>query len=214
MIKTPRGRVVVRVVTGLACFISLATGALTALAQGAPSWTAPRTPDGRPDLQGVWTNTSLTTLERGSQFKGATLTSEEAEAIARRTAERTAAGARPTDPTTGAPPKGRDVGGYNNVYIDSGSRMAVVKGEIRTSWVVDPPDGRLPYTAEGREIYEADLMKRRTTFDGPEIRPLGERCVVGYGSTAGPPMMNVLYNNNYQIVQTPEHVVIFGGDES
>ncbi len=175
---------------------------------GTPGWAVPRTTDGRPDLQGVWTNTSLTTLERGAQFKTATLTPEEAETIARRSAERTAAGARPTDPSSGAPPRGQGVGGYNNVYIDSGSRMATVRGEVRTAWVVDPPDGRLPYTADGRKIYEADLMKRRNTFDGPEIRPLGERCVVGYGSTAGPPMINVLYNNNYQIVQTPDAVMI------
>jgi hypothetical protein len=208
MIKMLRTATIARAMTALACLMSVATGGLSAHAQGASSWTVPRTPDGRPDLQGVWTNTSLTTLERGPQFKGATLTPEEADTIASRTAERTAAGARPTDPTSGAPPKGRDVGGYNNVYIDSGSRMAVVKGEIRTSWVVDPADGRLPYTPEGRAIYEADLTRRRTTFDGPEIRPLGERCVVGFGSTGGPPMINVLYNNHYQIVQTPEHVVI------
>ncbi|MCR5875068.1 hypothetical protein LRS10_13280 [Phenylobacterium sp. J426] len=73
---------------------------------------------------------------------------------------------------------------------------------------MDPADGRLPYTAQGRRLYEATLQKARNTFDGPESRPLGERCILGFGSTAGPPMLNVLYNNHYQIQQTPDHVVI------
>jgi len=181
---------------------------LPAFAEIPAGWRAPRTPDGRPDLQGVWTNTSLTTLERPSQFSALIVAPAEAEALARRTAERTEAGRRPTDPSIGAPPAGRDVGGYNNFYIDSGSRLAMIDGQYRSSWVVEPADGRLPYTEQGRRIYQQDLARRRTTFDGPEIRPLGERCVVGFGSTAGPPMMNVLYNNTYQIVQTPEAVVI------
>lgn len=105
MIKIARIGVIVRAATASACLISATTGALLSHAQDVPTWTAPRTPDGRPDLQGVWTNTSLTTLERSSQFKGPTLTPEEADTIARRTAERTAAGARPTDPTTGRPRK-------------------------------------------------------------------------------------------------------------
>jgi hypothetical protein len=179
-----------------------------AFAQASSAWQVTRTPDGHPDFQGVWTNGSLTSLERGPQFKGPTITAAEAEQMARRTADRTAAGQVPTDPKSGAPPKGRDVGGYNNVYMDSGTQVAKVRGEYRTSWVIDPPNGRIPYSEAGRKIYQDDLVKRRTTFDGPEIRPLGERCVVGYGSTAGPPMINVLYNNHYQIVQTPGALMV------
>jgi hypothetical protein len=179
-----------------------------ALAQAAGVWQVPRTPDGHPDFQGVWTNGSLTSLERGAQYKGPTMSADEAAAMAKRTAERNLTGNKPTDPTTGAPPKGRDVGGYNNIYMDSGTQVAKVKGEYRTSWVVDPPNGRIPYSEAGRKIYETDLARRRTTFDGPEVRPLGERCMVGYGSTAGPPMINVLYNNHYQFVQTPKALMI------
>jgi hypothetical protein len=79
---------------------------------------------------------------------------------------------------------------------------------VRTSWIVDPADGRLPYTPAGHQAYVDALRKARNSWDGPENRPLGERCILGFGSTAGPPMLNVLYNNNYQIVQSKDAVAI------
>jgi hypothetical protein len=79
---------------------------------------------------------------------------------------------------------------------------------VRTSWLVEPADGKLPYKPEGYKLYQDTLTKARNTFDGPEARPLGERCILGFGSSAGPPMLNVLYNNNYQIQQAKDHVVI------
>jgi hypothetical protein len=113
-----------------------------------------------------------------------------------------------TDPDEGAPTDGNANAGYNTFWIDPGTRYGVVKGEVRSSWIVDPPDGRIPYTAAAKKHFEDRLTKVRGTWDGPEIRPQGERCIVGFGSTGGPPMINVLYNNHYQIVQTPTHVVI------
>jgi len=83
-----------------------------------------------------------------------------------------------------------------------------VRGEIRTSWIVDPPNGHIPYSAAGGRDAMATGMRQFRDFSGPEVRSLGERCIVGYGSTGGPPMLNVLYNNNYQIVQSPGYVVI------
>ena len=78
-----------------------------------------------------------------------------------------------------------------------------MKGEYRTSWIVDPPDGQIPFREGVRERLDA----ARGNFDGPEARPLGERCIVNSNS-AGPPMLNYLYNNNYEFVQTADALVI------
>jgi hypothetical protein len=168
----------------------------------------PRTPDGKPDLQGVWTNASLTTLERPAQFKSLVIPKEQAEQMEKRRAQMMAATNARTNPNEGAPTDGNSNAGYNTFWMDPGTRYGVVKGEVRASWIVDPADGRIPYTKEAKAHYEAFLAKVRGSWDGPETRPQGERCIVGFGSTGGPPMVNVLYNNHYQIVQTPTHVVI------
>jgi hypothetical protein len=178
-----------------------------AIAQ-APGYSGPRTSFGQPDLQGVWTNVSLTNLERPAQFKSLVIPPEEAARIEAARARARAAQDLPTNPDEGAPRAGQDVGGYNAFWADAGTHFGVVKGEVRSSWIVDPPDGRIPYSREGRKIFEDTLAFRRNTFDGPEPRPLAERCLVGFGSTAGPPMINVMYNNTYQFVQTPDHVMI------
>jgi hypothetical protein len=174
----------------------------------APGYSPPRAADGKPDLQGVWTNVSLTTLERSPRLPGLVLTEDQARQIELARAQASARDNRPTDPNAPAPPKSTDPGGYNAFWTDGGSHFARVKGEIRTSWIVDPPNGRIPYTEAGRKLFEEKLNFVRTTFDGPETRPMAERCIVGFGSTGGPPMINVLYNNNYQFVQTSDHVVI------
>ena len=181
-------------------------GLAPAMAQEA--WKAPRTPDGKPDLQGVWTNASLTTLERPRQFPSLVIPKEQAERMEKQRAQMMVASNARTDPKSGAPTDRNANAGYNTFWIDPGTHYGVVKGETRASWIVDPPDGRIPYTPEAKKHLDDRLAKVRGTWDGPEIRPQGERCIVGFGSTAGPPMVNVLYNNNYQFVQTPSHVVI------
>jgi hypothetical protein len=167
-----------------------------------------RTAWGHPDLQGTWTNASLTSLVRPAQFKGPTMTEEQAVAFEKRNATMRDAQNRPSDPNAGAPPVANDPGGYNAVWVDPGTHMGRIKGEVRTSWIVDPADGQLPYSPSGKKLYDRTLFKVRNSFEGPESRPLGERCILGFGSTAGPPMLNVLYNNNYEIVQTKDYVTI------
>jgi hypothetical protein len=182
-------------------------------------WTLPRTPDGHPDLQGTWTNGTITPLER-PDGASLTMTRENADRLERGLADRAKRLDEPSSPDRPAPPKGGDgstgaagnVGGYNNFWLDPGDRVAIVNGEYRSSLVVDPPDGKVPpITPEARQRNAARLAaaKGRGQYDHPELRPLGERCIMSFGSNAGPPMLpNYFYNNNYQIVQTRDHVMI------
>jgi len=176
-------------------------------------WQTPRTPFGQPDLQGTWTNATITPLERPTQFGDQlVLTPEMGRKMEENSpfARMKAFDSRPTDPDAPPPPAGGNIGGYNAFWMDPGTRIVQVNGEYRTSIISSPKDGQIPYTKAARE-YMAEAFGRRTSeigYDGPEVRGLNERCLVGYGSTGGPPMLSVLYNNNYQIVQTPDHVMI------
>jgi hypothetical protein len=169
---------------------------------------APRTAWGAPDLQGTWTNASLTSLERDDMFKGkATLNDAEAAEFERTNAfaQFSANDAKPTDPGVQSKASS-DPGGYNAFWLDPGTRLAAVRGEHRTSFIVEPQNGKVPYTPDGLKAFQA--ARAGMNMDGPERRALGERCLLGFGSTSGPPMLPDVYNNNYQIVQTPDSVMI------
>jgi hypothetical protein len=180
----------------------------SSLAQQSAPYRAPQNEWGTPDLQGIWTIATQTTLERPARYEGRlNLTPEEAAQYEAMIAARNLAADAPSDPDRDAPRTGVNVGGYNNFWMDPGERLAVVNGEIRSSILIDPPDGKLPYNDNGRSNHIA-TMQTRELYDGPEVRPMGERCVVGFGSTAGPPKLPVAYNNLTQIVQTRDHVVL------
>jgi hypothetical protein len=185
-----------------ACVLALAG---TAAAQ---AYKAPRNAFGQPDFSGVWTNASLTQLERPSQVKSLVITPAEARTLEQWWTRMRASDTAPTDPDAPAPKSGQDPGGYNTFWMDPGSKVGAIGGELRSSWLVEPADGKLPYSPEGRKLFMAEVAKIQTNFDGPEVRQLAERCLLGFGSTAGPPMMNVLYNNTYQIQQARDAVVI------
>ncbi|HWE52952.1 MAG TPA: hypothetical protein VG273_24385 [Bryobacteraceae bacterium] len=169
------------------------------------------TPDGHPDLQGVWTNATLTPMQRPAAFAGKATVSE-AEATAYEKKDLSVNDIdKPDAPLLAAAGSGSGataVGGYNNLFMDRGSELAKVDGVKRTSLIVDPADGKVPpITPEARKRNGAMRMTGMR-FDNVKDRPLSERCIVGFGSTSGPPMLPVLYNNNYQIVQTPGTVMI------
>jgi hypothetical protein len=156
-----------------------------------------------PDLQGIWTNATLTPIERPAALAAKpTVTDAEAKAIEKRMLDQSNIDNRSTDAD-----QDRDRA-YNNLFIDRGSELARVDGVKRTSLIVDPPDGKIPPTTTEAKQRNAERLKTFNHFDAVVERPLGERCLLGFGSTSGPPMMPVLYNNNYQIVQTPDYVMI------
>lgn len=174
-----------------------------AIAQDASQqYQPPRTSWGAPDLQGTWNIATVTMLERGDQFNGKlVITPEEAARIG-------ATGDSYLEDLTAADGDEPDVGGYNTFWMDPGERMAEINGEIRTSIIVNPENGKLPWSQEGRRAMFAGRQNPLGPYGGPEARPLGERCMVGFGSSGGPPMLPVLYNNHSQIVQTPDYVMI------
>src|SRR5215470_8101824 len=184
-----------------------------------------RMPDGHPDLEGMYDLATLTPLERPAGAK-AVLTDAEAAALEKGVATQKVLGDQPIKGERPAPPLGGDgstgaagnVGGYNTFWLDAGSSFTIVNGERRTSIVVDPPDGRVPpLTPEARQRAAARAVRPTSdttesrdpgleppgSYDDPERRPLGERCILGFGSTSGPPALpDYFYNNLHQIVQT------------
>jgi hypothetical protein len=173
---------------------------LVLLAGQAKTYTVPKTADGQPDLQGIWTNVTVTPLERPAELKDkAFFTPQEATAFEKRIVEQNNADRR--DGGAAA-----DVGrAYNDAWYDRGTR--VVK-TLRTSLVVDPPEGHIPAMLPEAQKRQQDrlALARGHQFDGPESRSLAERCLVW--PTLGPPMLPSFYNNNYRIVQGPGYVAL------
>ena len=192
--------------------------------QEAREWVVPRTPTGHPDLQGNWSNATITTIQRRDDL-GPVYTWEEVAEIEGWVYDSRVEAYADSDPNREAPPVGGvftgnplfdaasgGTGGYNSFFIDAGERVAVFNGEPRTSLVVDPENGRVPELNEEGRRRMGERRRLRAQFgayDNPENRPLAERCIMSFGSNAGPPMLpNYFYNNNYTIVQTPDHVMI------
>jgi hypothetical protein len=185
------------------------TSTSAAKRQSATPNSTPRTPDGHPDLQGVWTNATLTPMERPAAFAGkATASDEEAAKWEKAQTDEVAAADGKADADFHRRAGSGETGGYNALFIDRGSELARVDGVKRTSLVIDPPEGKVPpITAEARARMAAGRRGGGAT-DSAKSRPLSERCLMSFGSSSGPPMLPVLYNNNYQIVQTPDAVMI------
>src|SRR6202035_1592826 len=168
-----------------------------------------RTPDGHPDLQGVWTNATITPLQRPASLAGkATLTDAEATEFEKHAAQDLQDVDGKSEHPLLAAAGSNGTGGYNILFIDRGTELARVDGVKRTSLIIDPPDGKIPPTTREAKKRNAEIFQSYITFNKVKDRPLSERCLLGFGSTSGPPMLPVLYNNNYQIVQTPDAIMI------
>lgn len=171
----------------------------------------------RPDLEGIWTNASLTNLQRPAGVEELVVSAERARIIAASTPiAGIEGGLDEGDGVNDLPARGADdfgVRAYNNFWVDPGSNLARVMGEYRTSYIIDPPDGRVPWLDNPRfDFSRANFGARYATgvadFSGPEAFPVSERCLIGFGNKAGPGMMGALYNNTYQFVQTDDYVMI------
>jgi hypothetical protein len=181
---------------------------------------------GQPDLSGYWSNATMTPLTRNPKLTDKlVIPAAQAASLEKVFAEALAAADAPTDQKKGPgqvtdkdspeaqlvkirpdfAAAGGDVGGYNTFWIDPGNHMMEVNGEYRSSILTTPngmPPARKAGAPPGRGF-------PRDVYDSYENRSLGERCIMGFGANAGPPMLaNGYYNNNYNIVQSPDAVVI------
>jgi hypothetical protein len=177
----------------------------------AKSYLAPRTSYGRPDLTGVWSNASVTNLTRAPGVAKLVVDKDEAAKLAKDSPFEKLAAAEegPSNFNDNLLKDGNSDRGYNTFWIDPGMSLANVKGEYRTSWIVEPANGQLPLSDAGKKLlaeYRAERAKN--LFAGPEYLPVSERCLIGFTGAGGPGMLNTIYNNNYQIVETPDAVVI------
>ncbi len=188
------------------------------------------TAEAKPDISGTYDIATLTPLQRPQAFGNKLyMTLEEArkmEAMAKAAMD---AGQKDSDPNRGAPPSGGDgsegaagnVGGYNTFWIDNGETAALVDGKFRTSILHEPANGRQPQLtpngmARAQQFFamfrpnegEAWWYPGPGPWDNPETTTLSDRCLLGFSSTGGPPMLPALYNNLHRIVQTDTHVMI------
>ena len=173
----------------------------------------PRAQDGRPSFDGVWTNASGTRLERPANFNALVVPAGEAEALLKTAVAGRVAANAPSDLSQGAFKDANSVAGYNAFWTDPGIGLMTVRGEARSSHIITPADGRIPFRdrAKSLELPIREGVEYRSgkgAYEGPEDLPLRERCLIAQSDGGGPVMLNGLYNNNYGFRLTADYLVI------
>jgi len=171
---------------------------LVAAAGLAKPYRPPTTAWGAPDLGGIWTSASYTRLERPPRFKTLIIPPQEASAYE--------ASLKDSHGMPKPPPGADVVGQFDSEYFEAGDGLTRIDGQARSSWIVDPANGRLPYRPEARLRFNIGRPDPPEAFDGPEARPAFERCMTSTGSA--PPLLAGNDANLYEIVQTPDFVAI------
>src|SRR5258708_6927915 len=168
---------------------------LAAACAGGAAAPAPRTPDGHPDLQGIWTNVTLTPMERLADFKSLEISEVEASAYEKKEKARTIDG--DVNSTLLQQAGSAGTGAYNDLFLDRGNQYIRMNVKVRTSLIVDPADGKIPaLTAAARDRQATLVRGGMGRFDSVKGDPTSERCLIGFAPPSAPPMLPLLYTNN------------------
>ena len=207
--------------TMIVAAVLCALGAPAALAQTEPKYTPPKTSWGAPDLQGFFTTASLTTMARPQGASGLIVSEEERDKLFNRNIYTRVAKEEAEDQQAVTSGKEKlalltDANpdrAYNRYWMDPGADLGKINGQYRSSWIVEPANGQIPFikapTGRANNLASDEEEYADRNSDNPEDRGVSERCI-WFGSSAGPVLSNGMYNNNMQIVQTPDHVMILG----
>ena len=202
---------------------SISAAAMLAALLAVPALAQPQHPADAPkasspkdlarDFGGVWTNATVTQLERSAAFKELVVPKDKAEAVAKATVARREAANGKSDLSQGAFKDENSQAGYNSFWIDSGDSLMRVRGEARSSFITSPADGKMPFRNREKSmaLMIRDFAEYRSghgAYTDPEDLPLRERCLISQSDAGGPVMLNALYNNNYSFFVTPGYFVI------
>lgn len=194
----------------LSCLAVLTASSLSLAQEDSTAWQAKRTEFGQPDLQGYWNNSSRSPLQRPESLGNKKIyTVEEARQLELGAQLEEREKAAPIDPDRDAPEEGGSIQfqadeNFANIRLS----LTRINGEYRTSKIVEPANGRLPYVENvfQKDIFGQWMAAGHGPLDGPEMRSQMERCI--HVGTQMPPMFDWTYNANFQIAQTPQYVVI------
>lgn len=171
------------------------------------------TTSSKPSFDGVWTNASSTRLERPANFSQLVIPKDQADTMQQAAIARAKAANAPSDLSAGAFKDANSGAGYNSFWTDPGTSVSSIRGEARSSYIVEPADGKIPFRDRAKSLVlpireGVEYRSGKGEYPGPEDLPLRERCLIAQSDGGGPVMLNGLYNNNYEFHLTDDHLVI------